>query len=164
MISIIAAHSNNFVIGNNNTLPWHIPEDLKWFKQLTTGHPVIMGKNTFISIYDRLGKPLPNRCNIVISSTLQPTEGVEICSSLDEAIKLAGDDPELFIIGGEQLYRAALADGHVGRMYITHVDAEIEGDAFFPEYNTEEWSEVDNQPGESDGYSYKFITYERIKR
>ncbi len=157
MISIIAAHSDNLVIGNNNSLPWHIPEDLQRFKRLTTGHAIIMGKNTWLSI----GRSLPNRRNIVVSRTLEPTEGVEICDSLDKATALASDDTEIFIIGGAQIYESALKAGIVDRMYITHVETAIDGDAFFPQYAAADWEVVEKVPGKSGEYTYHFITYER---
>jgi dihydrofolate reductase len=161
MISLIAAHSANKVIGKNNDLPWYIPEDLKRFKSITTGHTVIMGRNTYQSIFERLGKPLPNRRNIVVSSTLKPdTADVEVAPNLEQAIKTA-DNNEVFIIGGEQLYRYALEKKYVDRMYITLINSDFQGDAFFPDYDTADWRALDRQAGSSKEFSYEFITYER---
>lgn len=161
MISLIAAHSANKVIGKSNDLPWYIPEDLKRFKSITTGHTVIMGRNTYQSIFERLGKPLPNRRNIVVSSTLEPdTADVEVAPNLEQAIKTA-DNNEVFIIGGEQLYRYALDKKYVDRMYITLINSDFQGDAFFPDYDTTDWRVSDRQAGSSKDFSYEFITYER---
>jgi dihydrofolate reductase len=134
MISIIVATSRNHVIGNKNQLPWHLPADLKYFKLITTGKPIIMGRKTFESI----GKILPNRKNIIVSAKPDFTvPGGFVCHSLEQAINLAGDVPEIMIVGGETIYNQALPK--VGRIYRTLVDADIEGDRFFPEIETDKW-------------------------
>ncbi|HEY4613620.1 MAG TPA: dihydrofolate reductase [Bacteroidota bacterium] len=123
---IIAALSRNRVIGNKGKLPWHIPEDLKRFKQLTTGHPVLMGRKT----YEVLGKPLPNRRNIVLTSS--NIDGVETYAILAHALGVLEKEPTVFVIGGGEIF-AQLVD-HVDALYLTIVEKEYEGDAFFPPY------------------------------
>lgn len=149
MISIIVAVAQNGVIGCHNRLIWHISEDLKRFKTLTTGHPVIMGRKT----YESIGRPLPNRRNIVVSRNADLTiEGVEVVASLERAIEMCeNDDP--FVIGGGEIYRAALplAD----RLYLTQVDQSPEGDTFFPNIEPTKWREVARE--EHNGY--RFIDY-----
>ena len=152
-ILIIAALDRNRVIGNGGTLPWHLPEDLKRFKRLTTGHAVLMGRKT----YESLGKPLPHRRNIVLSS--RPIDGVESFSSLSSALQSLESVETLFIIGGGEVFRQALplADG----MYLTIVEGEHEGDTFFPEYEHLIGSTFTVTAREDhDGYS--FVDYRRI--
>jgi len=158
IISIIAAVAENRAIGKNNQLLWHIPEDLRRFRQLTTGHAVVMGRKTFASI----GKSLPNRQNIVITRSPQSlcVDGVVAVSSLQEALQKAQGD-EVFIIGGESIYRAAMPLAQ--RMYITQVHAEFEADTFFPPIG-EEWKLVDSKEVadcEKSGLRYSFLTFER---
>jgi dihydrofolate reductase len=128
---IVAIGKGNRAIGKDNTLLWRISDDLKRFKTLTVGHPIIMGRKTFESI----GKALPNRTNIIISRNKDLTiEGVTICHSLEEAIKKAAEvDSEIFIIGGAEIYKQALPQ--TNRLYLTIIDEEKEGDAFFPDYS-----------------------------
>lgn len=144
MISIFVAYSKNRAIGNDNGLPWYIPEDLKHFKELTTGHAVIMGRKTYESIVDRLGHPLPNRRNIVISSSLSnPVMDIEVVRSLKESIELAAgnkEGQEIFIIGGERVFRDSLELGIVDKIYATEIDATIVGDVFFPEIIKSQWT------------------------
>ncbi len=162
-VSIIAAVATNNVIGRDNQLPWHMPADLKRFKQLTSGHHLLMGRRTFESV----GKPLPGRINVVItrSPDWAPPDGVAVARSLDEAISKAeaAGDPEIFIGGGTQIFEQALA--RANRMYITRVHAEPEGDTFFPEFDdVNEWKLVDAEhyePDERNPYPYSFLTYER---
>ncbi|MBT3918533.1 MAG: dihydrofolate reductase [Nitrosomonadales bacterium] len=156
-ITIIVAVSENLVIGHRNTLPWHISEDLKNFKKITLNHSVIMGRKTFESI----GKPLKYRRNIVISrnKNLQ-VSGVEIVSSLDDAICLAKSEDEVFIIGGEQIYEIALPIAT--NMFITKVHSTIEGDAFFPNFDENQWKKLTQNDLESEeGIKFSFISYER---
>jgi len=156
-ITIIVAVSENLVIGHRNTLPWHISEDLKNFKKITLNHSVIMGRKTFESI----GKPLKYRRNIVISrnKNLQ-ISGVEIVSSLDDAICLAKSEDEVFIIGGEQIYEIALPIAT--NMFITKVHSTIEGDAFFPNFDENQWKKLTQNDLESEeGIKFSFISYER---
>ncbi len=139
-LAIIVACSRNRVIGRDNGLPWHLPEDLKHFKAVTMGKPMIMGRKTFESI----GRPLPGRTTLVV--TRQPdwgAEGVVVCRNLDEALEVANkfvpaEDPEIIVAGGEEIYRQCLplAD----RIYLTRVETEVEGDAFFPELDGNDWT------------------------
>jgi dihydrofolate reductase len=157
-ISIIAAVAQNGAIGKDNKLLWHIPEDLRRFKQLTSGHAVIMGRKTF----DSIGKPLPNRQNIVITKTTQSFDIKEVTfvSSLREALQQAQGD-EVFIIGGESIYRAAMPLAQ--RLYITQVYAEPEADTFFPTIDSD-WQLIDSEEVnvcEKSGLRYSFLTYER---
>ncbi len=126
----IAAMSLNRVIGNGNRIPWHLPEDFKWFKKMTTGHIVLMGRKTFQSI----GKPLPNRQTIVLTTSLQPIFGVEIAANLDEIAELvpSTDPRDVFICGGAQIYQQALP--RCSDLYLTLVNRTVEGDAFFPPF------------------------------
>ncbi|MDR0659842.1 MAG: dihydrofolate reductase [Prevotellaceae bacterium] len=160
MLSIIVAVAENNVIGCNNQLIWHISEDLKYFKRITSGHAVIMGRKTFESI----GKPLPHRTNIVISKNaeLKP-EGATVVPSLEDAIAKVNPQEENFIIGGGSIYREAmcLAD----KLYLTKIHHTYEGDTFFPEIGNE-WKEIsreDFEHGEKFGHPFSFITYERKK-
>ena len=127
LVSLIAAMAENRVIGIKETIPWHIPSDLAHFRQLTTGHPVIMGRTTFASI----GRPLPGRRNLVLSRTPGfQAEGIEVLASLEEALAACAEADEIFICGGEEIYRTALP--LVDRIYLTIVHQEYEGDRFFP--------------------------------
>lgn len=157
-ISLIVAISKNRVIGRDNKIPWHISADLKRFRALTIGHPIIMGRKTFESI----GKPLPKRTNIIVTRDVDyAAEGVEVTHSIDEAIKQAQGkegSEEVFIIGGGQIYNQSmnLAD----RLYLTVVDEEVEGDVFFPDYSEFKKivSKEDNQSGD---LKYSFLTLEK---
>lgn len=156
-ITIIVAVSENSVIGYKNALPWNISEDLKYFKKITINHSVIMGRKTFESI----GKPLKDRRNIVISrdKTLK-IEGVEVVNSLDDAIFRTKDQNEIFIIGGEQIYKMAML--FATNMHITKVYTNIEGDAFFPAFDEREWKILSQKDLESnEGLKFSFINYER---
>jgi len=165
-LAIIVAQAKNRVIGINNKLPWHLPEDLRYFKQVTMAKPIIMGRNTFESI----GRPLPGRTNIVISR--QPDyapKNVKVVSSLDAAIELAESicfidgAEEAMVIGGAQIYEQALEKAD--RLYLTEVDAEIEGDAWFPEFARDAWQEVGKEDFSAEGpnpYDYSFIVLDRI--
>jgi len=164
-IVLIAAFAQNRVVGINNTLPWHLPEDLKYFKRTTSGKAIIMGRKT----YDSIGRPLPNRTNIVISRNSDfQAEGVRVVASLQAAIELAkevnfiNDVQEVMIIGGASIYEAALPIAD--RLYLTHVHAEIEGDAYFPEVNFKQWVEVsreDYQASDKNPYDYSFVVYDK---
>ena len=157
-ISIIVAMSENSVIGYKNALPWHISEDLKNFKKITINHSVIMGRKTFESI----GKPLKDRRNIVISrdKTLL-IDGVEVVNSLDKAISIVDDSSEIFIIGGEQIYTISLP--MATHLYVTKVNGEYKGDAFFPDYIQDEWKEIAREDLISESsLNFSFLKYERI--
>lgn len=161
MISIIVAiGEGNRVIGDKGKLPWNIPEDLKRFKALTTGHPIIMGRNTFLSI----GRVLPNRTNIVLSDTewTDAPDGVVIARSLEDALEKAKNAPgneEIFVIGGGMVYKAALP--LAGRLYVTLVHGTFTGDVFFPEYEGMFPRVVSREKREADGYHYEFLVLER---
>ena len=162
-ISIIAALGKNRAIGKNNQLLWHLPEDLKRFKTLTMGHPVIMGRKTFDSIVSVLGKPLPDRTNIVITRNADwAYAGAEVAHTLEEALSAAKalGDSKVFIIGGAQIYAQALplAD----RLYLTLVDAEKDADAFFPAYEHLFPKKILRGEGVSpEGIGYQWIDYEQ---
>jgi dihydrofolate reductase len=140
-------------------MPWHLPADLKHFKALTLGKPVIMGRKTF----EAIGRPLPERRNIVVTRDSKfKAATAEVVHSLDEALKLAVDAPEVMVIGGGEIYRAAWPQAQ--RIYLTRVRADFEADTFFPGVELEEWREVareDHFENEKNTYDYSFITYER---
>ncbi|MDP3470062.1 MAG: dihydrofolate reductase [Daejeonella sp.] len=158
-INLIVAIDEKNGIGKNNLLPWHLPADLKHFKTITTGHPIIMGRKTF----DSIGKALPNRRNIVISrqSGLK-IPGVEICSSLNNAIELCKDEKDVFVIGGAQIFEQALPVSDV--IYLTIIHEDFDADVFFPEINMAGWKEkekIHHEPDEKNLYSYSFIKYKK---
>jgi dihydrofolate reductase len=157
-ISIIVAMAKNRVIGANNALPWHLSSDLKRFKALTMGHHIIMGRKTFESI----GRILPGRTNVVITRNESYRHaGLIIAHSLTDALALCAGDDELFVIGGEQLYREALrlAD----RVYLTSIDKEFEGDSFFPEIEHAAWRSISQEKfrDETAGFAYTLSTLDR---
>ncbi|MBR5035482.1 MAG: dihydrofolate reductase [Bacteroidales bacterium] len=159
MISIIVAVSDNLAIGRAGDMPWHISADLKYFKRITLNHTVIMGRRTWESIGSR---PLKNRRNIVVSSTLEPGEGFEVASSLKKALEMASGE-EVFIMGGGRLYAQAISVAE--RLYVTHVHTVVEdADTFFPEITTKEWLLADRSETETDpasGLTYEFTVYDR---
>lgn len=161
-ISIIAAMAENRVIGVNNALPWRLPEDLKYFRRLTTGHHVIMGRRN----YESIGKPLPGRTNIVVTHNPDyAAPGCHVVYSIIDALQLAKDDTEVFIIGGAQLYRQTL--NRAGRMYLTLIHADITGDVLFPEFNWNEWEDVArcrHEPDDRHPYAYSFITLDKREK
>lgn len=157
MISLIVAHDNNNVIGYENGMPWHLPGDLKYFKDKTMGKPMIMGRKTFESI----GRPLPGRRNIVITrDESYYADGIEVVTSLEGALALAGDVPEIMIIGGEQIFRLSMdiAD----RLYITKINHAFNGDTYFPEYE-QNFVEVTSEEPETapEGYTFQYQIFER---
>lgn len=159
---LVAAVASNGVIGVDNRMPWHLPEDLRHFKALTLGHPVIMGRRTFESIVARIGKPLPGRENIVVSRT-QGLEipGVSVASSIEGALALCTGEPLVFVIGGGALYSAALplADGIV----LTEIHRDYPGDTWFPEWDRSAFRETQRKPQQSaDGLAFDFALYEKI--
>jgi len=157
LTALVAALARHRVIGVGNRLPWRLPEDLQRFKRLTMGAPVIMGRRTRESI----GRPLPGRRNIVVTRERAATwEGCVVAHSLDEALALANDAPEAFVIGGAELYAQALP--RAARLYLTLIDADYAGDAWFPEFDAAAWREVARESGVSaDGLGYAFVDYER---
>jgi len=161
ILSLIVAASENGVIGKDNDLPWHLPADLKHFKKITSGHCIIMGRNT----YESIGRPLPKRTNIVVSSNRSlAIEGCLVVHSVDEAIELTKqhESEEAFIIGGATLYNTCLDKAE--KIYLTRVHTEIQGDTFFPEIDMNNWEVVSEEYHEKDEkhlYNFSFITLER---
>ena len=162
MLSLIVAIANNNVIGKDNTLIWHLPDDLKRFKKLTTGKTIIMGRKTFES----LGRILPKRKHIVLcrSGSLKvDDERVEIIRDISELDKYIKDEEEHFVIGGASVYGLLL--DKVNKMYITRINEDFEGDAYFPQFDEKKWKIVEQIKGprdEENPYDYDYITYERI--
>jgi dihydrofolate reductase len=155
-LQVIAAVAANGVIGRGGQLPWHLPDDLKYFKQLTLGHAVIMGRRTFESI----GRPLPQRRSIVVSSSLSPPPQVEVVRTLDEAIRLAKDDA--FVIGGAMLYAEAIPRADI--LHLTELDDTVEGDTCFPPFDRSQWRIVEETRHERDdrhAHAFTFRTYRR---
>jgi dihydrofolate reductase len=160
-VYLVAAVAANGVIGANNGMPWHLPEDLKHFKALTLGHPVIMGRKTFDSILATLGKPLPGRENIVVSRQAGlEIEGASIASSIEGALAFCIGEPVVFVIGGGEIYKAALplADGLV----MTEIRKDFAGDTKFPDYDRSAFRETQRKPQVSaNGLAFDFVLYER---
>jgi dihydrofolate reductase len=156
-LSVIAAVADNGVIGRDNTLPWHLPEDLKRFKALTMGHHILMGRKT----YESLGRLLPGRTTVIVSRNPQyKVAGALVADSLPQALALCGDDAEVFVIGGNELYQAALplAD----KLYLTRVHQDFSCDTYFPSYDATRWREVENIAGTSaTALPYSFVTYNK---
>jgi len=155
---IVVAIASNNAIGKNNQLLWHLPNDLKHFKEITTGHTVIMGRKT----YDSVGKPLPKRRNIVITRQAITIPGCEVAGSLQQAIELGRSDGDVYIIGGAEIYKQAMPLTDI--IYLTIVHQAFEADTFFPEINPNEWLETsreDHQPDEKNPLPYSFITLQR---
>ena len=160
-ISLIVAAAMNNVIGRDGGLPWHLSEDLKRFKRLTTGKPIIMGRLT----YESIGKPLPDRRNIVISSREGlEIDGCEVVASPDAAIELTADDEEVMVIGGGGVYVQMLP--MADRIYLTRVHASFDGDTYIPELSEDEWQVVDEEnfpADESRQYGFSFVTLDRLR-
>ena len=158
-VSIIVARARNGVIGREGALPWRLPADLRHFRETTMGKPVIMGRRTWESI----GRPLPGRRNIVVTrQSNYHAVGAEIASSWDAALALAGDAPEVMVIGGAALYREALPIAH--RIYLTDVQASVEGDTRFPDLDAREWREVERRavpPDDRNAWACAFVVLER---
>ncbi len=158
-MAIVVARARNGVIGAGNALPWRLPADLKHFRRVTIGNPIVMGRRTWESI----GKPLPDRRNIVV--TRNPSfvaEGAETADSLEAALAMVADVRDVMIIGGAEIYREALK--YVTRMYVTEVHAEVDGDTLFPEFDITEWRETrrEDHPADDDNaYPYSFVVLEK---
>ena len=161
ILSAIVAMAENRVIGKNNQLPWHLPADLNHFKAITSGHPILMGRKT----YESIGKPLPNRTNIIITRDngyLAP--GCVVVTSIEAALQQASaeNSDEMFIIGGAEVYRQLWP--HIQRIYLTLVHQEFEGDAFFPELNRNEWKQIHYETypaNEKNPYPYTFLRLDK---
>ena len=162
MTSIIVAASTNNVIGVRGALPWQLSDDLKRFKQLTMGKPIVMGRLTWESI----GRPLPGRQNIVVTRQVDFTaDGCDVVASPSEALSVTSDANEIMIIGGSQIYALFLPEA--GRLHVTRVHVNIEGDAFFPDIDIDTWQLVSSEEHEADAsnqYSFAFMSYERQGR
>jgi dihydrofolate reductase len=157
-ITIVAAVAKNRVIGAKNALPWHIPEDLKHFKEVTTGKTVLMGKKTFDSILNSLKKPLPNRTNVVITrqEDFIAPEGVIVFHDLDQALQKLSAQDEVMVIGGGQIYNQTIEKAD--KLILTEIDQDIEGDIFFPNIDPHQWKKVSEDPHAG----FSFVEYERI--
>ena len=167
-LALIVAMAEDRVIGIKNSLPWKLPSDMKWFRQHTLGKPIIMGRKTFESFG---GRTLPERTNIVITrDTDYQADGIEVAHSIEQAIELAANanrqpqdgQDEAMIIGGASFYEQMLEK--VDRLYLTHVNAKIEGDAWFPEYNLENWKQVEQHDiaaDEKNAYSHQFVVFDK---
>jgi dihydrofolate reductase len=162
-LTLVLARARNGVIGRDGALPWHLPEDLKRFKALTLGHPVVMGRKTWDSIVARNGKPLPGRRNIVVTrqAGLQ-APGAEVVTSLDAALALCTGAGSVFVIGGAQIYAEALPRADCVEM--TEIDADFEGDAVMPPLDAAQWQETRREvhgPSAERPFAYAFVTYRR---
>ncbi|WP_086933932.1 dihydrofolate reductase [Agarilytica rhodophyticola] len=166
-LSIVVAMAQNRTIGKENGLPWRLSEDLKYFKKITMGHPIIMGRKTFESI----GRPLPGRTNIVVTRQDNWSyDGVKVVHDIDAAISIANqialldNKEEIMLIGGAELYKQSI--NICTRLYLTEVHAEVEGDAFFPLFDPEHWQEISRDKYEAQGgnpYDYSFVVFDRKK-
>ncbi|QNR23061.1 dihydrofolate reductase [Croceimicrobium hydrocarbonivorans] len=160
-LTLIAAMAQNRVIGKDNDLIWHFPEDLKRFKKLTSGHAIIMGRKT----YESLGRPLPNRKNIVITRQADyKAEGCLMASNMESAIELAKEDNQPFIVGGAEIYKQALPFAKT--IELTLIKADYEGDTYFPEFDPEVWKLARGEKKEADdkhAHPFEFQTYKKIK-
>ncbi len=159
MISLIVAMAKNRVIGANGSIPWHLPGELKMFKTITMGHHIIMGRNTWESI----GRILPGRTTVVVTRQHgYHVPGAIVASSLEDAIAACGNDREIFVIGGAQLYAAALP--RADRIYLTEVDAEVEGDTYMPEFDLQRWragAATRHAADDKNPYGYRLTVYDR---
>ena len=159
MLNLIVAVAHNNVIGMAGKMPWHLPAELAYFKRITMGHPIVMGRKTF----DSIGRPLPGRRNIVVTANQAwRHEGVEVAGSIETALSMI-EDSSAFVIGGATLYAAALPVAE--RVYLTAIDATVEGDTFFPELAPEKWREVSRERREQDeknAYDVDFVVFERM--
>ena len=162
-VKLIVAKADNNAIGKGNDLIWRLPADLKFFKETTLGHTLIMGRKTFESI----GFPLPGRTTIIVSRDKNYSkEGCKIAHSIEEAINMVENDDSPFIAGGATIYKQALQNGLIDEMIITEVHEDFDADAFFPEINMDEWTEtsrVHNTTDEKNKYEYSFVTYKKAK-
>jgi dihydrofolate reductase len=160
-VVLVAAVAHGGVIGRDGTVPWHLPEDMAFFRELTTGHPVVMGRRTWDSLPDRF-RPLPGRRNIIV--TRNPSweaEGAERAGSLEQALRLAGAPEELvFVIGGAEIYQAALP--HADELVLTEVELDVGGDTLFPAWSHGDFAEAAREPHVAgDGTRFAFVTYRR---
>ncbi|MFD1777435.1 dihydrofolate reductase [Fredinandcohnia salidurans] len=161
MISLLVAMDKNQLIGKDNDLPWRLPADLAYFKRVTMGHPIIMGRKT----YDSIGRPLPGRENIIVTrDTSYEAEGCKVIHSIEEIVKMNEQtDQELFVIGGAEIFKEILP--HSDRLYITEINEEFKGDTYFSAFDKVEWKVISEEKGiknEKNPYDYTFLVYEKI--
>jgi dihydrofolate reductase len=159
-VSLVAAVARDGVIGRDNAIPWRIPEDARRFRALTMGHPVVMGRRTWDSLPGRV-RPLPGRRNVVVSRNPDwRAEGAERAASLDDALRLLEGEPQVFVVGGAGLYAEALAVAD--ELLVTEIDADVQGDVFFPDWDRTAFREESREPHVSeDGVAFAFVTYAR---
>ena len=158
MVVLIASRAAGRIVGMDNAVPWSLPTGLAWVERHALNEPVIMGRRAFESI----GRPLPGRLNIVISRTPGETAGVTRATSLEEALQLAGDASEIMIIGGGKIYAQMLEKAD--RLYLTHIDAEVEGDTQFPDYNPDQWHSVFSEFHDADSNNTHSFCFEILDR
>jgi dihydrofolate reductase len=164
---MIAAVARNRTIGRNNDLPWKLPDDMKFFMNTTKGHYVIMGRKNYDSLHDKF-KPLPNRTNIVVTRQQNfQAPGCLVTHTVPDAIKIArdGGEQEAFIIGGAEIYKLAMGDAD--RLYLTEIDADVEGDTFFPTFDKSDWNVTSRSHHPADDkhkYAFDIVVYDRIKK
>jgi dihydrofolate reductase len=160
-INLIAALARNRVIGNRQQIPWRIPGEQAYFKKVTLGHPIVMGRKTWESI----GRPLPGRRNIVVTrSPNYVAADADVVDSLDAALALVPNSADVFVIGGGELFAQALPSAD--RLFLTEIDADFEGDAFFPQFDRAGWREMSRMTNAAEGgrpFAYSFVVYERLK-
>lgn len=158
-LSMIVAMDDNQLIGKDNALPWHLPADLGYFKKVTTGKTVLMGRKT----HESIGRPLPNRRNVIVSRNADfEAQGCEVVSSINAALELAKDDDEVMVMGGASFYEQMLPS--VDRLYITYIEGSYEGDAYFPVFNKDEFEQVSREshsPDEKNSHTYHFTVLDR---
>jgi dihydrofolate reductase len=163
LVSLVVAAAANGVIGRDNRMPWHLPEDLAHFKRLTLGHPVVMGRKTYESILAALGKPLPGRTNIVVTRQADfAAPGCIVAASFEATLAAAREAEEIFVIGGAEIYRLALE--RADRVHLTLIDAAFEGDATFPALDPALWREAEREthpPAGSRAFGFAFLRYDR---
>jgi dihydrofolate reductase len=164
IVSLVAAVAKNFVIGKNNGLPWRLPDDMKFFMETTKGHYVILGRKNFESLPHKF-QPLPDRTNVVVTRQKDyKAHGALVVHSIEDALKVAevNKESEVMVIGGSDIYTLALPMAN--RLYITEVNAEVEGDVYFPKFDKTEWTEISRLPHPADErhvYSFDFVVYEK---
>lgn len=160
IVALVAAVAHGGVIGRDGEIPWRLPEDVERFKELTTGHAVVMGRKTWDSIPERF-RPLPDRRNVVVTrSPIWHAEGAERAASIEEALGLLADEAEVYVIGGAQIYAAALP--HASQLELTEIDRDVEGDTFFPSWDRSVFVEQERaERVAADGTAFAFVTYVR---
>jgi dihydrofolate reductase len=159
-LSLVAAVARGGVIGRDSGIPWRLPEDMQRFRAITMGHPVVMGRRTWESLPDRF-RPLPGRGNVVVTRNPDwSAQGADRASSIEDALRLLEDEPQVFVIGGGEIYAAALP--HADELVLTEIEAEIEGDTYFPEWDRDDFEEVARERRiTAEGVPFSFVTYER---